>query len=306
MAIVRKIKTLKRTVPTMVDKLAQFVFGNKIINEYDPNKVYHVDDYIYMINDEGDIFFYQCIEETTGPFDETKWRLVTVISALSTASIISDVEPSVPTMNTWYRPIKYGYGDTLGIVTEMNPDRLTFTESNSEVTITGYRFPVQADKPYFPAGAYKIPKTIEGNIVVAIGDGAFVNATGLTTIIIGDNVKYIGDNAFNITSITSDNKPYLNEVIIEPSVLEIGISSFSGQSQLSEIHIPVSVNRVKDYAFSGCVNITKVIFDSAYTNIASTAFTGCEKLETIYGYVGSTAETFAIENNISFVDITTM
>lgn len=299
MATVTRIKTLTRSTPTMVDKLSYFVFGDRIINEYDENKVYTVDDYVYIVNDDGSIAFFQCILETTGVFDEARWRQVTVISALSSASIISDTEPTIPTMNTWFRPVSYGYGDTLSIVAEMDPNKLLYNIENNEVRIVGIR-ELAVGKKHFPAGTYKIPKTIEGFPVTIIGDKAFSYVSLLTDVIIGNNVKIIDDNAFNISVNNNSDKTYLKSVTLENTVESIGMGAFSGQTELTDIDIPITVNVLKSNAFDGCTGLTNVTIRNRHMEIQTDAFKDCTSLATIYGHLNSTAEEFARENNYTF------
>ena len=63
----------------------------------------------------------------------------------------------------------------------------TYKVSGGTVTITGYNC---------PGGAVVIPATIDGMPVVGIGDEAFYNCTGLTSVTIPDSVTSIGDEAF--------------------------------------------------------------------------------------------------------------
>jgi hypothetical protein len=54
--------------------------------------------------------------------------------------------------------------------------------------------------------------------------------------------------------------------------------------------------------FGECSNLTSITIPNGVTKIGSDAFSGCDNF-TIYGYSGSYAETYAIENNIPFIDI---
>ena len=64
----------------------------------------------------------------------------------------------------------------------------TVNADNVSVTITDY--------PETATGAIEIPATIDGRSVTSIGDSAFYDCTGLTSITIPDSVTSIGDSAF--------------------------------------------------------------------------------------------------------------
>jgi hypothetical protein len=121
------------------------------------------------------------------------------------------------------------------------------------------------------------------NSVISIGNYAFQNCTGLTSIIIPNSVITIGSNAFsgcsNLTSITIPN-----------SVTTIGGNAFSGCIGLTSLTIPNSVTYLS--GFSGCIGLTSIVIPNSVTTIGSYAFSGCKNLTSVT--IGSGVKT--IEN----------
>ena len=87
-------------------------------------------------------------------------------------------------------------------------------------------------------------------------------------IVIPDSVTSIGNNAFS-------NCIGLTSITIPDSVTNIGNSAFSGCTGLTSITIPDSVTNIGNSAFSGCTGLTSITIPESVTNIGSSAFSGC-------------------------------
>ena len=132
------------------------------------------------------------------------------------------------------------------------------------------------------------------NSVTSIGYGAFSGCSGLTSVtfhceridnwfegsrsikevVIGDEVKEIGDYAFGgLSSLTS--------VTIPNSVTSIGYGAFSHCTALTSVTIPNSVTSIGDAAFYGCSGLTSVTIPNSVTSIGSVAFRDCTGLTSI-------------------------
>ena len=87
--------------------------------------------------------------------------------------------------------------------------------------------------------------------VTTIGQYAFSNCTGLTSVEIPDGVTSIGYEAFaNCTGLTS--------VEIPASVTSIGYDAFEGCTSLESIEIPASVTTIGEFAFVDCTDLSTV------------------------------------------------
>ena len=127
-------------------------------------------------------------------------------------------------------------------------------------------------------GDIVIPETVvyEGVTysVTSIGEGAFLNCTGLTSVTILASVTSIGQNAFfGCTGLTS--------VTIPNSVTSIGEGAFSWCSGLTSVTIPNSVTSIGSGAFENCSGLTSVTIPNSVTSIGERAFYGCSGLTSI-------------------------
>ena len=94
-----------------------------------------------------------------------------------------------------------------------------------------------------------------GNYVTSIGELAFRDCIGLTSIVISKFVKSIGGWAFeDCTSLTYMNMP--------DSLTSIGYAAFRNCSSLTSIEIPNTVTSIGNMAFSGCTGLTSVVVES--------------------------------------------
>ena len=134
---------------------------------------------------------------------------------------------------------------------------------------------------------------------VTIGYGAFTDCSNLISVIIPDNVSYIGDYSFNRCSSLIDIT--IPKGITTSNNTFVGKSAFLDCSSIENITIPDGITKILPYTFGRCSNLTGITIPASVTNIATDAFKDCNLLTTVYGTAGSYAETWAKNNGYTFI-----
>ena len=150
--------------------------------------------------------------------------------------------------------------------------RYSVNDDNTTVTVAGYPSGNE------PTGDLTIPESVTFRgcpyPVTSIGDEAFDECSGLTSVTITNSVTSIGDGAFRgcwgLTSVT-----------IGYSVTIIGEGAFYGCSGLTSVIIPNSVTRIGEGAFWACSGLTSVTIGNSVTSIGNWAFWACSGLTSV-------------------------
>ena len=259
----------------------------------------------------GDSAFYNCSSLTSITFGDNSQLTSIGYAAFYNCSSLTSIE--IPSGVISIGGSAFGYCSSL---TSINVDEA----NKSYKLIDGVLFTKdQKTLISYPAKkegtAYTIPDS-----VTSIGDSAFSCCSSLTSIEIPSSVTSIGNYAFSycssltsieipnsVTSIGGDAFSYcfsLASITFGDSsqLTSIGDSAFSYCSSLASIEIPSSVISIGDLAFNGCWGLTSIKIFSDTVEIYDSSDT-ISYSATIYGYKGSTAETYATKYGRKFIPL---
>jgi len=141
--------------------------------------------------------------------------------------------------------------------------------------------------------------------VTSIGEQAFYDCDGLTSITIPDSVTSIGNQAFkecsNLARVTIGNRvasiggeafdycTLLTSITIPESVTSIDDGAFMYCRGLTSITIPSNLTSISYGMFMYCTELTSITIPNDVTSIGGYAFFGCSDLTNVY-YKGTAAD----------------
>ena len=214
--------------------------------------------------------------------------LAVLLSALSASAYAFKVDGIAYNKNGDGKSVYVAYGgDYTGPVTI--PERVTYDGATYSVTTIGdYAF-----SDCTGLTSVTIPSSVN-----SIGEEAFRGCTGLTSVTIPTSVTEIGYSAFGGTP-WYNNQPdgvvYIGKVAyefkgemasgtainIKEGTVSISGYAFYGCTGLTSITIPNSVTSIGEFAFSGWTGLTSVTIPSSVTSIGKSAFSGCTGLTSV-------------------------
>ena len=193
-------------------------------------------------------------------------------------------------------------------------DAVTIPES---VTYNGNTYSVTSIGDYAFYDCDGLTSVVIPNSVTSIEEAAFEGCDGLTSVVIPNSVTSIWDWAFYLcSSLTSVEIPNsvtsigdgafgrcnsLTSVVIPNSVTSIGEEAFWSCDGLTSVEIPNSVTSIGDCAFEDCDRLTSVEIPNSVTSIGEDAFNGCDRLKT--ATVGCSWKTNPLYNFGAYVTV---
>ena len=128
------------------------------------------------------------------------------------------------------------------------------------------------------AGAFTIPSSVSYNgdsyAVTAIGDYAFYNCLGLTSISIANSVTTIGSYSFYYCS-------SLPVITLPDAITSIGTYAFASCSSLASVTLPNSLSSISECLFRSCSKLTDITIPNSVTVIGNSSFVYCSGLTAV-------------------------
>ena len=144
--------------------------------------------------------------------------------------------------------------------------------------------------------------------ITEIGFGAFNGCSGLTSLTLPDGITEIGSWAFDDCSgLTSLNLPAgitsigyetfsgcsgLTSLNLPAGITSIGYETFSGCSGLTSLNLPAGITEIGDGAFEYCSGLKSLTLSNGITSIGSGAFNGCSGLKEVRFCINDNLDTY--------------
>ena len=170
------------------------------------------------------------------------------------------------------------------------------------VTYDGTTYPVTSIETIAFYGSTELTSIVVPNSVTEIGQEAFGNCPGLTSIVVeSGNPRFDSRNNCNAIIETTDNELIAGckNTIIPNSVTKIGNFAFDACDSLTSIVIPNSITSIGHYAFYSCDSLTSIDIPNSVIEIGYGVFESCSGLASIV--VESGNPTYDSRNNCNAI-----
>ena len=140
--------------------------------------------------------------------------------------------------------------------------------------------------------------------IISIGQYAFYkhnegsNGTGtgvLTEIVFPSTLESIGEYAF------AGQTKLAIDLVLPENITSLPDRTFYGCKSLKSLQLPSSLTSIGTSCFSGCSGLTEVELPKTVSTIGSGAFSSCSSDLILYGWSGSCAHVYAVENELRFI-----
>lgn len=191
-----------------------------------------------------------------------------------------------------------------------NPDNSIFEDTETEIKSVVIPDSVIeiGERAFYTC--LQLEEVTMGNGVKKIGQEAFAGCFKMKTIHLSDSLQEIGLRAFNFCE-------SLEALELPSSLRNIEMEAFGNCISLKSLNIPDGVQAIPPGTFDRCSSMEELYIPSSVTKIGAgsklmpqyvgerTGLEDCDNL-TIYGAVGSAAEKYAQEKDITFVEDASM
>lgn len=174
------------------------------------------------------------------------------------------------------REIRYLNNERLLSFPEYKSNKLYKTSDiNNKLITLGGGYYITSNLDVIVTNANQLKLVTDKGLIKTIGKyGGFKMCENLSSVRLGDNVKYIYDFAFYKCT-------NLQRLLLGKSVRYIGEQAFGFCENLGEVRLQKGIVQVASMAFGNCTNLRKVVIPSTLKMIQPNAFINCRNLEEI-------------------------
>ena len=131
--------------------------------------------------------------------------------------------------------------------------------------------------------------------ITSIGESAFRNCHGLTSLTLPAGITSISDYAFEGCS-------GLTSLTLPDGITSIGDDAFWGCSGLTSLTLPATISSIGNCAFYICSGLTSLTLPDGITSIGYSAFEGCSRLKEVRFCINDNLDTYLTKGH-PYIDV---